>query len=306
MTWLTLFRTRVNRLTAVFALGGAGLLVSVFCSAALWAGEVTGWQGNDKSQLRLIAGPAVWQGKQQLFAGIEIRLAPKWKTYWRTPGDTGIPPDFDWSGSENLEKAEVLYPVPVRFTDPTGTSIGYVAGVTLPVRVTAKDPAKPVTLKLNANYAICYDLCVPVEAKQKLTIDEGWQTGEGQRNRPLIEMALASVPVPVSDRGDKNADKGRADGIGVSRVVKRQGDAPVLEFFVHVKGEPAGVDLFIEGPGGLYVPTPERRADKASGDEILFAVDLTQVDDPKQFDDVALTCTVSTGDEAVVQPCKVD
>ena len=284
-------------------------LALVFPSGAFVAGsaaaEGTGWKGNDKSQLRLLAAPAAWRGKRQLFAGIEIRLAPKWKTYWRTPGDTGIPPDFDWSGSENLAKAEVLYPVPVRFKDPTGSSIGYEAGVTLPVRVTAKDPSQPVTLRLNANYAICYDLCVPVEAQQMLRIDRGWQQGDLQRDTPIIEMALADVPVPMPVPGD---DAGVGDAIGVTKIVKKEGADPALEFFVKVKGAPAQVDLFIEGPDGLYVPTPQRKATSSNMGEgdVVFTVDLRQVDEPARFNDIKLTCTLSAGDQAIVQPCIVD
>ncbi len=118
-------------------------------SGQAYAFETAGqekWQGNGKSQLRLIAAKPEWLGQNQLFAGIEIRLAPKWKTYWRTPGDTGIPPYFDWSGSENLKSAEVMYPVPGRFQDPTGMTIGYKSQVTLPVLLTAEDPLKPIKL----------------------------------------------------------------------------------------------------------------------------------------------------------------
>ena len=57
--------------------------------------------------------------------GIEIKLQPGWKTYWRYPGDSGVPPRFDFSGSDNLGRAKVLYPAPHLFTDETGNSLGY-------------------------------------------------------------------------------------------------------------------------------------------------------------------------------------
>lgn len=253
--------------------------------------EETGWQGNDKSQLRLIAAPAEWQGKRQIFAGIEIRLAKDWKTYWRTPGDTGIPPYFDWSGSENLEKAEVFYPAPVRFKDPGGSSIGYKSSVTLPVVLVPKDPQKPVKLKLNANYAICYDLCVPVEAKQVLEVTKD----ASARNAPLIEMALTEVPKRV---------EGQVEDFGVEQVAYRaEGAAGALDFHLKLPADVSGLDLFIEGPDGLYVPTPVQLGERAAKGQATFRVDLNAADDAGVIKKARLLCTITTKRRAVVQPC---
>ena len=60
-----------------------------------------------------------------LRAGIELRLAPGWKTYWRYPGDSGIPPRFDFAKSRNVKSVTVRWPAPQRLTDESGTSIGY-------------------------------------------------------------------------------------------------------------------------------------------------------------------------------------
>ena len=45
-------------------------------------------------------------------AAVEIRLAPGWHTYWRVPGEAGIPPRFDWSGSQNLAAVAYEWPRP--------------------------------------------------------------------------------------------------------------------------------------------------------------------------------------------------
>ncbi|MGB3141534.1 MAG: protein-disulfide reductase DsbD domain-containing protein, partial [Aestuariivirga sp.] len=78
----------------------------------------------------LIAGGqegGVWQ------AGILAELEPEWKTYWRMPGDSGIPPQFDWAGSQNSAAIEVGFPVPRRFNDEGGETIGYHDRVVFPV-----------------------------------------------------------------------------------------------------------------------------------------------------------------------------
>lgn len=252
-------------------------------------------QGTSKSSLRLIAASTEWQGETKTFAGIEIRLAPKWKTYWRTPGDTGIPPYFDWSGSENLKSAEVMYPIPARYEDPIGITIGYKSQVTLPVLLTPIDPSKPIKLNLSAQYAICYDLCVPVSASQKLTVDQA----ETNRFAPLLSMALSLTPKPVTQDDE---------GPGVKQVqMSEDAQEPFLTLNVAVPETSQKVDLFVEGPDGLYVPTPELVKGQGEGKgRKLYKINLADVDEPKQFKDLVLTCTLRADDVAVVHPCRVE
>ncbi len=252
------------------------------------------WQGNEKSQLRLIAAKTEWLGQNQLFAGIEIHLAPKWKTYWRTPGDTGIPPYFDWSGSENLKSAEVMYPVPARFQDPMGMTIGYKSQVTLPVLLTAEDPLKPIKLKLSAQYAICYGICVPVSSSQNLTTNQGGV----QRFAAVLSMALELIPKPM---------KQVKDGLGVELVkIKEEKGSSSITLNVLVPPSSKEVDLFVEGPNGMYVPTP-KLIKKAENSEktSLYKINLSDVDEPHKFKGLVLTCTLRADDLAVVQPCPV-
>ena len=97
-------------------------------------------------------------------------MLPGWHTYWRYPGDSGVPPRFSFSGSDNLATAKVLFPAPHAFTDEAGTTIGYKGNVILPLRVFPRQKDKPVTLRAKIDYAVCEKLCVPVEAKVELTI----------------------------------------------------------------------------------------------------------------------------------------
>ena len=100
-------------------------------------------------------------GEPTLVAGIQLRMDPGWKTYWKNPGDSGVPPSFDWSGSKNLKHAEVLYPAPHRFADANGTAIGYDDEVVFPVKLTPERPGEPIELKLAFAYGLCKDLCIP-------------------------------------------------------------------------------------------------------------------------------------------------
>ncbi len=92
------------------------------------------WMNETYSKVRLVSGAVDEKGEAKQIAGVQIRLDSGWKTYWRNPGDSGVAPHFDWSGSKNLKEAQVLYPVPHRFADAGGTAIGYKDEVVFPVK----------------------------------------------------------------------------------------------------------------------------------------------------------------------------
>src|SRR5438128_3775905 len=99
------------------------------------------WQKDSHSAVRLVAGS---RSGPVMLGGIAIQLQPGWHTYWRNPGDSGVPPRFDFSKSENLDTVTILWPAPKKFEDGAGgLSLGYVKQVVLPMRVIAKDPGKP-------------------------------------------------------------------------------------------------------------------------------------------------------------------
>ncbi len=94
-------------------------------------------------------------------AGVQITLAPGWKTYWRSPGDSGIPPSFDWTGSQNVRAVRIHWPAPSVFFTNGMQSIGYHDQVVLPVEVTAIDPALPMRLAATVELGVCDDICLP-------------------------------------------------------------------------------------------------------------------------------------------------
>src|SRR5689334_15797005 len=145
-----------------FPVAQAGL-----CALALLAGagpslaapDDAAWVPETYSKARLVSGAVDDGGEAKRIAGIEIRLDPGWKTYWRTPGDSGVPPQFDWSKSENIDSVTVLWPAPRKFDDGAGGhSLGYHDQFVLPLRIVAKSADKPVTLRADIDYAVCEKL----------------------------------------------------------------------------------------------------------------------------------------------------
>src|SRR5664279_3492459 len=127
------------------ALGlAATLLVSAGATPAR-AQDASPWQRDGHSAVRLLAGS---RSGAVLLGGIALQLQPGWKTYWRTPGDSGVPPRFDFSKSDNIEAVTVMWPAPAKFDDGAGGhSMGYHDGIVLPLRIVAKNADKPVTLR---------------------------------------------------------------------------------------------------------------------------------------------------------------
>ena len=136
------------------------------------AADASAWVEDSHSALRLIAG-ANKASATSLRAGIEIKMPPGWHTYWRYPGDSGVPPRFDFSGSDNLAAAKVLYPAPHLYSDEGGNTIGYKDAVIFPLQVTPKQPGKPVKLHVKLDYAVCDKLCVPAQGSAELTLSPG-------------------------------------------------------------------------------------------------------------------------------------
>ena len=126
--------------------------------------SATPWTELHASRVRLVADRAK-SAKGQYFAGLEIVMADGWKTYWRMPGDSGVPPAFDWAGSANVASAKVLYPAPMRMPEADGAAIGYKQSVLLPIEVTPQDPSKPIVLKLALEFGVCREICIPATAK---------------------------------------------------------------------------------------------------------------------------------------------
>lgn len=140
----------------------------------------------DNLSVRLVPG---WQQKDgSHIAGLELTLRPGWKTYWRAPGDAGVPPVFSWSGSSNVAQVDVIWPKPEVFWQNGMRSIGYSDRVILPLRVR---PAQggAVQLEGQLQLGICSDICVP------LGVDLSALSLPATNKRdPAIAAALAERP----------------------------------------------------------------------------------------------------------------
>jgi DsbC/DsbD-like thiol-disulfide interchange protein len=262
------------------ALGLAATLVAVSLAVVAKAEDASPWQRDAHSAVRLLAGS---RSGGVLLGGIAIQLQDGWKTYWRTPGDSGVPPRFDFSKSDNVEAVTVLWPAPMKFDDGAGGfSLGYKKQVVLPLRIVAKNNDKPVTLRVNISYAVCDKICIPVEASSELTFSSVASTEDGN-----LAAALDSVPKPTNI-GDPAAV--------TIRDVRREGAKLVM---VDVSApEAKDVHLFVEGPTPDWaLPIPKLVENSPPGVK-RFAFELDGLPPGAKPDGAALKLTLVGGERA--------
>ncbi len=273
-----------------------GLLGLPACAGPTCAAEASAWVEGAHSRARLIdAGLAAPGGATLLLAGIEIRLAPQFITYWRDPGDAGVPPTFDFDHSTNLAAAEVRYPAPEMLDEAGAKAFGYAGDVVFPVIVTPADPAKPVQLSVRLDYAACHEICLPAKADLSAVLDRRSSAETGR-----VRDALAAVPRPD-----------RVGGTGGSvRILAVRPDRDGFSVDAEV-GEGRGT-LFVEAPegwvyqAGAGVRPPPAGAARTGAGVVMFPVKL--LDRPRGTDvpdrPVVLTLVAPAG--AIEVPVQLD
>jgi len=223
---MTLFPAQPSRRQII-----AGLAFSAAWPARQSFAQASPWADGLQSRARLVGAGGLEEGRY--LAGVEITLQPRFMTYWRMPGDAGLAPSFQFTGSKNLKSAQVLYPAPNRYQLKNEEAFGYRTSVTFPIRVEPLDPAAPVTLVLKLDYATCEEICIPAQALMSLELRPApTSTSPAQAQ---LRHWLSLVPAPWTGTLSMTRQDAKSWLIG----------APM-----------EGVlDLFAEGPTDFYFET---------------------------------------------------
>jgi DsbC/DsbD-like thiol-disulfide interchange protein len=261
------------------------------------AEDASAWDKELHAAARLIAGHAPGSQGNTLRAGVEIRLDPGWKTYWRYPGDSGVPPTFDFAGSDNVKSVAALWPAPKRFADEAGGySIGYHDDVVLPLHVVPSDPGKTSLLHVKLGYAVCGTMCVPAQADLKLALPA----------RSGVEddtLAAAEARVP------RHVALGAGGELRIV-AVRTESNGAHVRVLVDVASPPgAPVDLFAEGPTpdwSLPLPQPQDSSPGAASPTRRFAFDLDGLPPGAQARGATLRLTAVSPADAIEVEAHLD
>jgi suppressor for copper-sensitivity B len=193
------------------------------------------WAGIPEAEVRLIAGRAEGQGEM---LGLQFVMAPKWKVYWRSPGDAGFPPRPDWTGSTGTTGMALEWPLPERFIFYGLETYGYHDEIILPVRIDRS--GGPVRIELALFYAACAEICVPVTADLSLELPEG----EWPENRHGKAIALALLSAPLSTEGS----------LVIETAIQKDDELHIRMRTPVTMQQP---DLIVEGPLDTVFGSPE-------------------------------------------------
>jgi len=150
-------------------------------------------------------------------SAIRLTMAEGWKTYWRAPGDAGIPPEFSWNGSRNLAGVAISWPAPQVFSQNGMRSVGYSHEVTLPLSIAAQQTGEPVEINLQMDIGVCKDICVPQTLMISGTLDTMATVPV-----PAIAAALAEQPYTAKEAGARGvtcALSPTADGLSITATL---------------------------------------------------------------------------------------
>ena len=257
------------------------------------ADSASQWASTDQARLRLVSAASATRGAS-VPLGLQITLAPGWKTYWRSPGDAGLPVTLDWTGSTNLATAQLSWPVPHRFSLFGLDTFGYEDEVVLPIAAKPADPAQPIGLRLKVDYLVCEKVCIPHAAHLALDLPAG--TASPTEFAQLIDRYASRVP------GD-----GSAHGLHLISADALGDDAhPQLSVVIESALPLGQPDLIVEAPDGLYFPAPKVTLDAAKTHATLV-VDVNRKAKAPPLAGTPIVLTVVDGErglEAKVLPAE--
>ncbi|OUR77724.1 hypothetical protein A9Q83_09395 [Alphaproteobacteria bacterium 46_93_T64] len=247
------------------------------------------WAVSEMSRARLLSVTTGTGGQKEVVLGVHIQLDRGWKTYWRSPGDTGIAPTFGWSGSENIANTEILWPAPESFESAGYLSWGFETEVLFPVKVTLKDADKDLRAKLVLTYGVCKEVCVPIQQEFSLHLPNAAAEQSAEKN--LFQQYTALVPAPLGLSA-------LAQRIEIRHLTKN-----FLEVTVDTNNSFENPELILEGEDGDFFAVEKTVIDR-NGNKVSFSIAADFVNDPKRILGRKLRATLidnSQGAEASVE-----
>lgn len=228
------------RLAAIVA-----VIPAILWPALATGGTATEWLEGPKADIRLISATTAVGDLETIPLGIEVRLDDGWKTYWRSPGDAGIPPHVEWGNSDNLAAAAFQWPAPVRFNYYDLETLGYEKQVVFPVNARLSRVGEAVSLRATVDLLICDDVCIPHTFNAALDLPAG--TAKPSEFANMIARYQNQVP------GDGSRAGLTFEGADVSGSSAK----PLIRTAFRADTPFRTPDLLVEGSGDVVFSKPE-------------------------------------------------
>lgn len=169
--------------------------ILIYTSASAYAAE-SSWASSEQMQAKILsAHESIGSDQSTINAALQTRLAPGWHSYWRNPGESGLPPKIIWDNSENIEDITMHFPAPKRFQELDLTTFGYDGDVMYPLDITLKEAGKDAVLDIALETMVCKDICLPINLPLKLELKSG--EGADSKHRTIINYAREKIPDSV-------------------------------------------------------------------------------------------------------------
>lgn len=243
--------TMTFKISFIAALGASAL------AAAPALASSSQWYEMEGARIRLVTSGQP-DASGNLRGALDVELKPGWKTYWRDPGSSGVPPQIDISASRNVSAAEFSFPAPQLHDDGYAKWAGYDHPVRLPVTLTVASPDQPTSIVADIFLGVCESICVPVQARLEL---DPASDPDNAETAALVREAFAALPAPAGPEFGAELASGGDERISITAT------SP---------GSAEGANLFLAGTDGYFFGTPERHVDAGKA---MFTVNV--LDRPK-------------------------
>ena len=219
------------------------------------------WISHDGGRLRVVAGAPDEDGT--IRAILDVELEPGWKTYWRDPGQSGLPPALDIGGSDNLASARLLFPPPERVDDGYAVWSGYTRSVRLPLVLQQDETGQASALSGDLMIGVCEKVCIPVQASLTLDLDRPPAPVE----TALIDQAFETLP----------QEPDATMGIEVASLTD-DGASLTVEARLPSPASASDAELFIAAPDGWRIGVPKRAGTDGSTARFMAKVKARPTD----------------------------
>lgn len=251
------------------------------------------WVRDDAVSARLISGNDGVGSDAVVPLGLEVQLADGWHTYWRSPGEAGLPPQLDWSRSQtdagNLQSATLLYPAPHRYTAYGLETVGYRDHVLFPIDAVLRQKGLALNADVSVDLLVCSSICVPKHFDLKLTVPAG--AAQAGAETALLHQARAQLPTD-------------ADNAGIL-LVGIANDEHHLIFNITSRDSLSHPDVFVEDDKNIGFGAPVVKIDPQGHSAMLTVAPVDTLPSSDALSGLPVTLTFVDNDKATEIKTKV-